>query len=272
MADTPTTQTLIDVIVFVFAKSDLRDVVGTDALRTVLEGSARDLFPEPGKLTLQPVYDLLADQPGFDDSKVIAPMCRLKTWEGLLKTKIELPTALAGLDRRAMEDKAITIAAFESDLEKLLKPPSKDTPAPIARVLESETVPDVVRQQNSRVKRAAAFALIGLVAAGISIYLTVFRGGDKKLVTLAPSDISTVIPLKNVRKSPSGIIVAVLADNSWIDKPLEERRVQMKMTIDKLRLQHSTSFMLVDSSGTPIGTVNIRNKPTVSFTSLPHPH
>jgi len=269
MSGSPTSSTLIDVIVLVFAKSELKAVVGTDALRTVLEGSHRALFPEPDTLALQPVYDLLEDQPGFDKDKVVAPMCRIKSWEAQLKTKVLLPSALEGLDRRAIDDKAMGVGAFDSDLDKLLKPTSVNTPVPITRVLESETVSEKeARAGNRRVQIAAAAALLGLAAAGVSIYMFVVNpSSDTTVVTITPTELSNQIPMTSVQKSEDGVVVGVLGDQTWIEKPESERRVQMQLMIDKLRAQNATGFMLIDRKGTPIGSVFVRGKPVVSFTA-----
>src|SRR5215813_10841226 len=63
MAETPAAikgpaskRTIVDAIVLAFSKSDVRDVVGTDALRMVLEGRYVDMIKTAGVLTLQPVY------------------------------------------------------------------------------------------------------------------------------------------------------------------------------------------------------------------------
>lgn len=106
MAATPP-GTLIDVIVLVFARSELKNLVGTDALRTVLSGSQRALFPEPGTMSLQPVWELIESQPGFDAELAIPPMCRLKAWEAPLKVKVELPESLVHLDLATREKKAM---------------------------------------------------------------------------------------------------------------------------------------------------------------------
>src|SRR6476620_11382128 len=94
----PTTGMLIDVVVLCFAKSELKSLVGTDALRSVLEGAQRDLFPAPDTLSLQPVYELLESQPGFDADKAVMPFCRIKQWEQQLRVTVEMPHQLEVLD------------------------------------------------------------------------------------------------------------------------------------------------------------------------------
>lgn len=270
MSDAPSTAVLIDVVVLCFAKSELKTLVGTDALRTVLEGSQREMFPEPGVMVLQPVFELLESQPGFDKNKAIAPMCRIKSWEGRLKTKVQMPEGLDTLDKATIENQAMGCSAFDSDLDKLLKIPVAT--GPLTRVIESGSVSDKHQQRESNSNRKAKIAMIaavvGLLAAMVSIYLT-FRGNKNNVVQLSPSDISDKIPLSNVRKSPGGIIVGTLADPKWLQKPEADRHMDMVEAAGKIRAQGGISFTIIDKKGAPLGVVQVRKDPIVTFVG-PH--
>src|SRR5262245_14394836 len=69
-------RTALDVIVLAFANSDVRETVGTDALRMVLDPRYIEMVRTPGVLDLQLVWDILKTQPGFDPANAAAPLCK----------------------------------------------------------------------------------------------------------------------------------------------------------------------------------------------------
>jgi hypothetical protein len=267
MAATPPA-TLIDVVVLVFARSELKNLVGTDALRTVLNGSQRALFPEPGVMSLEPVWELIESQPGFEADKAVPPMCRLKTWEGQLKVKVEMPSALAELDMAARANKAMECNVGDDDLYKVLKVTGAQPPIEkkdVARAIETSSASSPQRKTGSSLstKLAAIFAVLGLVAAGVSIYLTVGRkSGDT--VKLSATELTTEIPLQDVRRN-GALIVATLTDLTWLDKPELERRQQLEAAAPKVRAQQATGLMLFDSKGILLATLRVDKKPPVAF-------
>lgn len=266
MAATPP-GTLIDVIVLVFARSELKNLVGTDALRTVLSGSQRALFPEPGAMSLQPVWDLIESQPGFDAELAIPPMCRLKTWEGQLKVKVEMPEPLSHLDLATREKKAMECNVGDDDLHKVIKvrptgsqvPEKKD----IARAIETTAAgAGPKKSSNLSAKVAAVFAVLGLAAAGVSIYLT--TRSTSSTVKLSASELTSQIPLTDVRRNGS-LIVATLSDLAWLEKPEADRRIQLEATSPKVREHQANGLMVVDNKGLLIAILRVDRK-TVTFT------
>lgn len=267
MAATPP-GTLIDVIVLVFARSELKNLVGTDALRTVLSGSQRALFPEPGAMSLQPVWELIESQPGFDPDLAIPPMCRLKAWENQLLVKVEMPEPLAHLDLATREKKAMECNVGDDELYKVIKvrptaPEKKDTTRAIESTSASE---EKARAQGSSLstKVAAILAVLGLAAAGVSVYLTLGRTSGST-VRLSASELSSDIPLTDARRNGS-LVVATLSDMTWLDKPEAERRLQLEAVGPKVRVQQANGMMLVDSKGLLIAVLRVDRKPAVTFT------
>jgi hypothetical protein len=265
MAGSPPTPTLIDVIVLVFAKSELRELVGTDALRSVLEGQQRALFPELDTMDLQPLYELLEGQPGFDAEKAISPFCRLKTWEAQLKVKVRMPVALEVLDSKTRDIMSMNVNAFDSDLDKLLRPATPKTPVSMTRMIESGSAARSKANQagNSRVKIAFAVASLALVAAGISAYFTFSTGGGNTK-HLSATELTEQIPLAHVRQS-GDVIVATLKETSWLDRPEIERRAQLEPVVIKMALLHARTLVLVDQKGITLGTISRRGAPVISF-------
>jgi hypothetical protein len=263
MAATPTA-TLIDVIVLVFARSELKTLVGTDALRTVLAGSQRELFPEPGTMSLQPVWELIESQPGFDADKAIPPMCRIKTWEGHLKVKVAMPVALDHLDLETRDKKAMECNVGDDDLLKIIKPAAAAAPKKATtRAIESTSVSGKQSKRSIGPKIAAIAAVLGVAAAGVSIYLT-FGRDDNPTVKLAPSDLSAELPMTNLKRNGK-LMVATLSDDSWLAKPEDVRRKQLEAMAPKMRAQQANALTLLDKRGNIVATLRLDSKTPIAF-------
>jgi hypothetical protein len=264
MSGSPPTTTLIDVIVLVFSKSELKSLVGTDALRTVLEGETRALFPESDTIDLQPVWELLESQPGFVPEKAVAPFCRLKTWELRLKKKVVMPGPLASLDQKSCEVKAMNVNAFDSDLDKLLAPPAPKA-APVARVIESGSAKEsaAVTASSRRAKLAAVAAFLGLAAAGVSIYLTLGRSSGTT-VQIPAKELSEDVPLAHVRKN-GDVMIATVTDVGWLAKTEFERRKHLEAVAAKMRTHQVRTLLLVNPRNAIVATVALRGAPVISF-------
>ncbi len=259
------TATLIDVVVLVFARSELKTLVGTDALRTVLNGSQRAMFPEPGTMSLQPIWDLIEDQPGFDAEKAKPPMCRLKTWEGRLKVKVLMPHALEILDGATREHEAMLCNVGDDDLNKLLKIPATPTPTSKTRAIESSSA-SARQKPKRRISAGLALGLAGagIIAAGISMYLT-FGRSTSNTKSLDASDLTTEIKLADVRRAGTMIIATVPDSDTWLAKPEPERRKQLEHLGPKVLIQQASGVMLVDAKGGLLALFRLNKTPAVVF-------
>ena len=76
----PNRENITNAVVVIFAHSKLKDLVGTDAMTTVLTGQYRDLVYQD-TMHLQRIWDLLEEQPGFVAEDASAPFCALKMLE-----------------------------------------------------------------------------------------------------------------------------------------------------------------------------------------------
>lgn len=261
----PTSSTLIDVVVLCFAKSELKSLVGTDALRSVLEGAQRDLFPEPDVMSLQPVYELLESQPGFEAEKAVAPFCRIKQWESQLRVRVDLPVTLDTLDRKTREEKAFMCNAFDSDLDKLLAPPVEKKKVEVVEKKKDDG-PITAGSFDRRAKIALVCAVIGLGAAGASFWLT-FRKQSDGTISINAKDVSSEIPFKDVRMSGS-IMIATLTDPDWMSKPEIVRKTELLNAAPRVRMQGAHRLLLVTSKGLVVATLVVRGEPTATFSTI----
>jgi hypothetical protein len=267
MADTPAAvkgpagkRTIIDAIVLAFSKSEVRDVVGTDALRMVLEGRYLEMVKTPGVLNLQPVYDLLKSQPGVQAEQLTPAFCRIKQWENRLNMPIELPQDFKALGTIERDRHAQKCKVGDDELARILNPQA--AAAPKAReAVPSHAAPQIsthvrAEQSSSSVRTKIAYALFGLgmIAAAGSIWWAV---GGTKIETLKPAQISTDIPLKTAKRS-GDTIGAVLSDKSaWMARSQPERMRLLTQAFEKTQALGAERLVLMDEQGQVFGHAQV---------------
>jgi hypothetical protein len=241
---------VVDAIVLAFSHSEARDVVGTDALRMVLDGRYVEMVKAPGALQLQPLYDLLKVQPGFVHQQSLPPFCRIKAWEPQLGAAIELPRELAELSASVIERErqAARCKVPDEELSRVLRPQAAPVPAPVARAPTGPVkmgLPDDAPPASKR-KTMAALGLATAAAVGLMVSLVlVLSGGPRKIV---PSEISDVIPIASAKLS--GPVVGIeLADKSWLSRPEAERRRQLEDALARVQPLGASRIVVLDQEG-----------------------
>lgn len=115
----------LEALILAFSHSRAKALVGTDALRSVLSGQYRELHRE-NWFDLEPVWQLLSQQPGFDATQVGPALCRFKSWEGDLALEVRMPSEMAQLSEQERSELAAQVHV---------------PPVARARVLRGEQVP-----------------------------------------------------------------------------------------------------------------------------------
>lgn len=118
---------IIELLVLLFSRSELRDIVGTDALRSVLAIRYQDMR-RGTRLDLEPLWDLLCDQPGFDVDAATPPLCKLERLQKQIGLEVQLPAVIAALEPGAREARASSLAVPRAELEAALPAPASDPP------------------------------------------------------------------------------------------------------------------------------------------------
>src|SRR6266545_5157252 len=116
----PPSRVPLEALILAFSHSRAKVLVGTDALRSVLSGQYRELYRE-GVFTLEPVWQLLSQQPGFDPEHARPPLCRFKAWEKELRLTIHLPQAMAHLVAREVTELASLVVVPAHELARVLQ-------------------------------------------------------------------------------------------------------------------------------------------------------
>ncbi len=120
---------MIDALVLVFSHSAIATIVGTDALRSVLAVEYHDMVKD-GVFDMQQLWELLADQPGFDPAAAAPPLCLIRTWQDKLGLEMRLPEALAEMDDRDRALEANKCRVPTAEIKLLFRMTSAPRPAP----------------------------------------------------------------------------------------------------------------------------------------------
>lgn len=255
---------VIESLVVAFSHSEAKDLVGTDALRTVLTGQSRELLVGD-ELVLQPLWDLLAEQPGFSPELVAPAFCRVESWRDRLGVKVTLPAAMADMpeaERRAACDRCIvparelaTILRGESDTPA----PEPITPAPAKKPTTRLSVDDPgtgPHKKKSRERRpgleaaAAAVALLTFTFAGVTAYRAcgTSSGLEEVQVALPPK-----LPVSETRRLGAELR-ATLDDPAWQRRPAAERRETLASALRSLRADGIEVLVIVDAQGNEVAS------------------
>jgi hypothetical protein len=273
---------VFDAIVLAFSRSGARDIVGTDALRSALDGLAKDMIT-PDTLKLQPLWDLLESQPGFERNHAAPPILLVKTWQIRIGRTVELPTAFGDVTDEEASRYAAECKVTPEELDRALTPrtPPAVTPAPppiapttTPRPAKRTTAAPPVGENKATIaaraqKRRKVWMIISgtaVVAAIISITITLWPGRNNELDAAA---LTTEIPLAHVRKS-GAMIGAVLTDPSWLSKPEDVRRKQLEDALAKVHGFDATQLMVFDARGQIVASAHTsRNKLVIAFPKAP---
>jgi hypothetical protein len=251
---------VLDAVVLAFSRSALKEVVGTDALRTVLSGLGKDLVT-PDRLKLQGLWDILETQPGFVANDAAPPILLIKTWQARLDRAVDLPAAFGDVTEDDIKKYAAQCEVTTAELEKTLAPPPAPTPAPTApakadapkRPLKHSTPPPLKPldkpTSESTKRRIRLIIAIGLLVAAAVIAFVMLRSNNE----IDSGAVSSEIPLVHVRQSGS-TVGAVLADSSWLTKPEDQRKRQLTDALTKIHSLSANMLMVYDSRGKLIAT------------------
>jgi len=216
----PSKPVIIDALVLVFSRSKIKDIVGTDALRSVLDIQYKDLI-SGNTFDLQGVWDLLAEQPGFDAEFAKPPVARFKQLEGPLGIRIVLPASMKDIGPVEIASTAAECKVPEPELAKIIArhdPRKKAERA--ARRTESQAPPasppvDLPARRRTLILIAAcgaALAASGFV--GLQVYQALAPSASYDKMAMTGLD---GIPVKKAERQGRQAVVQ-LSDDSWLSK------------------------------------------------------
>jgi hypothetical protein len=231
----PKKELVIDTLVLAFSRSRLRDVVGTDALRSVLDIQYRDMV-RGNELLLQPLWSLLSEQPGFDADAAKPPLARFKRLEGKLGVVVTLPEAMVGLGEVELMSLAGGCEVSETDLEKLVR---QHDPAAQAELASKRAAAlDAADAVERKAARASSRGPLVIVAAVIALAAFGFTGWQVYRAVSAPAasfdqlKVDLGLPAaSSVRRGAEAVVT--LVDDTWLRKPVAEREAAMSGALQR---------------------------------------
>ena len=246
-------RTVIEALVLAFAHSEAREMVGTDALRSVLEVEYYELVSD-GVINLQPLWELLEQQPGFDAEKAKPPICIFKSWQRRLTIEVKLPDSLQGLTQQQEMDAAAACPVPRPELNAVFRgisglsaagvpvSPGRADPPKDQRIAKDET--------PKRPMVAAVAGVVGAIClafAGFTLYRTCDTPTGK-WKAIAPVAISSDIPIASADRLGKQVRVT-LSDDKWLALPKDDRRVHLETALRKLDAREIESLVILDRAG-----------------------
>lgn len=250
---------IVDALVLAFSHSGLSDVVGSDALRMVLDGQYVDLM-EGRTFRIDKLWSLLEEQPGFSADLALPPLCRFMSWQSILELQPKLPPALETLSLQEREDSAANCPVTEEQLESAMADalarggavPEIHRPTPVAppeqtSTQKRNTQKTAVENKLTKLVRNPVFAVaiffVGLSSLGAVLYLN-FRTPPRVEITGALGD----LPVASAWRQGDQVSIQ-LKDNDWFSQHRRDQKKALKSALSNPKLDGSEAYLVRDTSG-----------------------
>jgi hypothetical protein len=254
---------LVDALIMCLERSKVREKVDPQALQSVLNAAAGELWRE-GEFRLEYVWKILCQQPGVVAADVAPPLFLFKAHEEELGVNVRLPQALTAVPRpeqeRLRDQLGIKQEDFANALAELKSLAASDearkveAAAAAAERRSAEPAPPSAQPEyappapaaQKRLGTGAALAIMGgaLTAFGLALFLT-YRNPAGGFDT---SDVSSMLRLEaGVRAGPSA--AAKIADPRWNTLSREQQQKLAEQIFDVELGKGIRSLTLTDESG-----------------------
>ncbi len=260
--------TVVDAIVLAFAHSEASDLVGTDALRSVLSVEYHDMRTDTG-LDLTSLWELLEEQPGFTPEMALPPICLFKSWEDKLGLEVTLPPAASALSAKECALASAQCKVPNAELRKVFDDPATAGSSPDAKKRTARTRRrPVARDADDRKRQlivigAAAVALACFVFVGMHIYGSIAGGGH--WTSTPPAQITGMEVSKAERFGDQLGVVA--STPSWHTQPRQAKENQLRTALSDLQKRGVRVLFVRDQAGQVRATAQLSGKTgQMSFT------
>jgi hypothetical protein len=242
----PDKRAIVDALVLAFSHSDIRSVVGTDALRSVLDVEYKDML-SGSTFDLAQLWELLQTQPGFTADAATPPMCVFKSWESRLGIEVKLPAELAGLSASERTGQASVCRVPTQELRRVLKDPEPAQPGSggsRSATRKQAQAPGGARSTGALAGRISPERRrILMIAAGVItlvcfvfVGLTIWRAlsTDAKWQDLPAGGIAGTLPVSEPARLGDEV-GTTLTDPDWMALSRGEREEQLRVALESLR-------------------------------------
>lgn len=266
---------LIELLVHTLAKSTLREVVAPEALRTVLASEYHEMV-RGDVCDLQPLWDLLAAQPGFEPKAAYPPLLYVKSLEPRLGLRIELPREVGPIGATERETFVALLPVKRDEIEKILAGTFERGDASASLSTPTVTGSGSARASRSpgrtwageaaeaaappdpaaaRRRRLVVGAVSGAVALASLIVVVVTLAGGSKLA-FRPFDVRAIagsLPATSARAFGAELHV-VVSDARWWERTAEEREADLAAAFAALPAEFAV-LVIEDEQGRPKASV-----------------
>lgn len=253
---------LIDALMMCLEKSRVCQVVDSKTVRGVIDSAFGELWRE-GEFRLDPVWKLLITQPGLSAEEVAPPLLVFKAYEKELGVRVRVPQALSAIPRgeqvklreqldiqradfqRAIDDMTELVAEQKREVEheQVMREAEIAAQGPEGSV-STTRIPKVKQAGGNRIGLAAALAIIGVIAAGASIWLS----ARDTATTYDLSDVAGTLALAS-GKTGGGSLTATIVDPRWDTMSTEERKRAVASVFDIEFTKGIRALTLLDGAG-----------------------
>ena len=252
---------LIDALMMCLEKSRVCQVVDSKTVRGVIDSAFGELWRE-GEFRLEPVWKLLVAQPGLSAEEVAPPLLAFKAYEKELGVQVRVPQALSAIPRgeqvKLREQLGIQRQDFQRAIDdmKTLADEQRQDEARLQTLRDAEAaqgpeasvtttrVPKAKHGVADRMGLAVVLAVVGLLAAAISIWLS----SRDTSAQLDLGDVAGTLQLSNGRTG-GGSLTATIIDSRWDSMSLEERKRAVSAVFEIEYGKGIRALTLLDSAG-----------------------
>ena len=227
---------IVDAVVLACTRTSLTDVVGPDAMHTAVNTTYLDMASD-GVLELQPLWDLFAEQPGFDPEPALDAMCKVKSWEAWFRLKIRRPEAVKQLTLEEQNKRAKSVDVSDAELDKAL---GLHTETEAQAKPKAAGRPAIGGRQRLILIAGAVIALATFTVSGVFLYRNL---GGPNFASVDGSKVAGDIPVTNVRKLGRQVN-ATLTDNAWLKLPIATRTAHLEEAF--ARLDETDGLLILD--------------------------
>jgi hypothetical protein len=244
------TQRILDLLLLALGATPLREM-GLDAIRSVLAANPR-IAVLAGAFDLEPVWELLESQDGFDSDVAKPPFALLKSLEGRLGVTVKLPKAMAQMTPPDIQRFAALSSVKREEVDKIVAhvtvealetaprpPPSLKTVAPI--------VPPMGPAKSPARRKAIIGISMGVAALSV-VWLGIFMlsqsTSSPAWTTVSASEVAP-LPVADAKRWREEVR-ATLTDANWLARPVEDRRQEMSRAFATLSRTGVAALVVVD--------------------------
>ncbi|HWE31203.1 MAG TPA: hypothetical protein VHB97_24520 [Polyangia bacterium] len=231
-------------------------------MRGVIDSAFGELWRE-GEFRLEPVWKILVTQPGLSAEEVAPPLLVFKAYEKELGVPVRIPQALSAIPRgeqvklreqlgiqradfqRAIDEMTALVAEQKREVEheQMLREAEVAAQGPEAAVPTSR-VQKAKPAAGNRMGLAAALAVVGVIAAGVSIWWS----ARDTATTFDLSDVAGSLALAN-GKTGGGSLTATIVDPRWDSMSQDERKRTVGSVFDIEYTKGIRAITLLDAAG-----------------------